>query len=111
MIVLEYKGEMHKFETYDILFKFISKEGYFIEQLSESEIKCINKQKQKETFIYGELVHEHTKNSLVKAIDAEKEIVKHSMEVMAEQGIEFTPSQKTDLNTKFKILKVLEDEK
>jgi hypothetical protein len=111
MLILEFKGSFHKFESHDALFKFISKEGYFIENLTESEISCVNKSKAKETFFYGEVSHEHTKDSLVEAIIVEKDLVKKSMEVMYEQGIEFTPAQKNDLNAKFKILKQFEEQK
>jgi len=111
MLILEYKNTFQKFENHEELFKFISKEGFFIENLTESEISCVNKSKSKETFFYGELSHEHTKSGLVDAIVIEKDLVKKSMEVMLEQGIEFTPTQKNDLNAKFKILKQFEEQK
>jgi hypothetical protein len=105
MIIIEKNEKIEKFESYGELFKSLGKEGTYIDKVTDGELFCTNKEGEKQIFMYGELSKDNTKSALIDIIIDEKEIVKKSMDIMSEQGVDFTIEQKNNLNLKFKVLK------
>ncbi len=103
MKILVINKDMQNFDTYTNLFKYISKEGYFVDKIENGKL-TLNNNKETVDAEFGELNKENSLNPFNEEIFEYRELLRGSIQSLTELGIKIDPQENEKLKQIFSFL-------